>query len=463
MTPPHPAQPFNTNIFPNVIQCPPEFFKLKRHKCRFCDYRTDLLWVKKRHEKYVHKATDVDTVKTKDSPSIAPVSDNTKCQFCAYIGRTPDDVKEHIADIHNINRSNVIIEKETKNNGKGSKNPNFSKTEKTLMTSVKRKNDEENLNNSSKRLKLTNDGDDDDDDDDDVDDPLPTSSSDIPSVTSSIKRKNDDDNDNDTFAKRVKVNGTSSTSESENVVTPVIKQGNIILSSGNSGIVENEQILEGPFNLQFVENFKLSIFGPSRSGKTTFVRDILINLEDITRNKIEKVYYIFSKWQNTLKELKKDGLVDTFIEGHSDIESELNELQKPNEKSLVIFDDQARDKKITKFASKLFSIQARHSNMSVIWISQSVFDGDAVKNIRMNSDYITLFKCPQDCLHVSNLSIRMTASTIIRDIYQYVTNNDPYSYIFIDVTQESVAKIKYRSHLFQKKGLITTYVPNRWN
>ena len=56
MTPPHPAQPFNINIFPNVIQCPPEFFKLKRHKCRFCDYRTDLLWVKKRHEKYVHKA-----------------------------------------------------------------------------------------------------------------------------------------------------------------------------------------------------------------------------------------------------------------------------------------------------------------------------------------------------------------------------------------------------------------------
>ena len=51
MTPPHPAQPFNTNIFPNVIQCPPEFFKLKRHKCRFCDYRTDLLWGKKRHEK----------------------------------------------------------------------------------------------------------------------------------------------------------------------------------------------------------------------------------------------------------------------------------------------------------------------------------------------------------------------------------------------------------------------------
>ena len=32
------------------------FFKLKRHKCRFCDYQTHHLWVKKRHEKYVHKA-----------------------------------------------------------------------------------------------------------------------------------------------------------------------------------------------------------------------------------------------------------------------------------------------------------------------------------------------------------------------------------------------------------------------
>lgn len=242
--------------------------------------------------------------------------------------------------------------------------------------------------------------------------------------------------------------------------TKKLKPGNIVPASGGGSIFENEQFIEGPFNLQLIENFKLVIFGPSRSGKTQFLSDLLKNLEEITQEKPVDVFYIFTAWQDSLAELKTNGLVTTFLQGESDIESKLNKYLKPNVKSLVIFDDQATNKKVVEYVAHLFSIEARHKSLSVIYVSQKIFDGENVRNIRRNSDYICVFKCPQDCLDIKNLSRQMTrGGKLLQNIYEHVTKNEPYTYVFMDVTQRAVDKIKFRSHIFEEKGLIRTYVP----
>ena len=244
----------------------------------------------------------------------------------------------------------------------------------------------------------------------------------------------------------------------EDSTSKKFKPGHIVLSSGTSGLIENEQVLEGPFNLQLIENFKIAIFGPSRSGKTKFLSDLLENLDEISKDKPTDVIYIFSAWQQKLTDLKTNGLVTTFLEGNSDIESELKKHLNPNVKTLVIFDDQASKKEVVEFVGNLFSIHARHSNMSVIWVSQIVFDGPNLRNIRKNADYLVIFKCPQDCYDIQSLDKVMSRGKVLQKIYEHVTK-EPYSYIFCDVTQESIHKIKYRSHIFEEKGLIRAYVP----
>ena len=211
--------------------------------------------------------------------------------------------------------------------------------------------------------------------------------------------------------------------------------------------------------MQLIKNFKISIFGPSRSGKTYFLVAILRNLEAVTQEPPTMVIFIFTKWQDNLKILKEQGLVDEFLEGDSEIEANLKKHLKPNGNNLVIFDDQASKKEVVEFVGNLFTIHARHSNMSVIWVSQIIFDGNNVRNIRKNSDYVVIFKCPQDCLDIVHLSRQMTGGKLLQDIYNHVTNSEPYSYVFCDVTQEGIQKIKFRSHIFQKDGLIRTYVP----
>ena len=390
--------------------CPSNLYVLKKHQCNFCNYRSQYKWVVRRHMQTKHNNNNND----KNQNQALPTSS--------------DNVENQVSPSTSLNSNNVNkIETGASN-----------KRKRTSDTNI------ENISTEIKKQRIEN-----------VEDQLQSTSSNpstnLDEIKQGKKRKFDHLNN---FT-------THTTGKDLNQVSPAkkAKSGDIILSSGHAGILVNDQILEGPFNLEFIENFKISIFGPSRSGKTNFLSDILRNLDAITIKKPDNVYYIFTEWQDKLDELRRQGLVDKFLEGNSNIETELKQILKPNEKNLVIFDDQASKKEVVEFVGNLFSIHARHSNMSVIWVSQIIFDGNNVRNIRKNSDYIVIFKCPQDCLDIIHLSRQMTKGKLLQDIYEHVTDNEPYSYVFCDVTQESVQKIKFRSHIFQQDGLIRTYVP----
>ena len=406
--------------------CSSRDYVYKRHKCVFCSYRSQYKWTVRRHMKVKHK--DKNQTQTLSST----VSNNDEKE-----NPSPQPLPLSNNDNNNNNNNNT--------------DNTISVTETSEERKRKSNSDDENTN---KRQRIENEN--------ETDPILPSNNVEnqeqpVPIAFDQKYPKNNLDQVLSRGEKR-------KFDPLENVIDQVStgkksKSGDIILASGNSGIVEDEHILEGPFNLQLIENFKISIFGPSRSGKTNFLSDILKNLDFITREKPTNVIYIFTIWQDKLKELKEQGLVDWFLEGNSNIDIELRKYLNSGEKSLVVFDDQASKKEVVEFVGNLFSIHARHSNISVIWVSQIIFDGNNVRNIRKNSDYITIFKCPQDCLDIIHLSRQMTKGKLLQEIYEHVTSNEPYSYVFCDVTQESIEKIKFRSHIFEENGIIRTYIP----
>ena len=420
--------------------CPSNLYVFKRHKCNFCNFRSQYKWVVRRHMKS-KKHNNNDKNQTQASPTTQGV--------VAQSAQEP------------VGHTDVQGQGQGQGQGGGGEpvsTSNVNKVETGTGTSNGRKrklNNIENISTEIKKPRIENEPNPPALLDNNVEDQLQPISSNPPINLDRIghgrKRKFDHLENFTTHTTGNELNQVSSAKKS--------KSGDIILSSGNAGIVDNEHILEGPFNIKLIGNFKISIFGPSRSGKTTFLSDILKNLDAIAKEKPENVIYIFTLWQDSLKELKTQGLVDVFLEGDSNIETKLRQNLKPNEKNLVIFDDQASKKEVVEFVGNLFSIHARHSNMSVIWVSQVIFDGNNVRNIRKNSDYIVIFKCPQDCMDIIHLSRQMTKGKLLQNIYEYVTDNEPYTYVFCDVTQESNQKIKFRSHIFEKDGLIRTYVP----
>lgn len=408
----------------NESLCSPQFYKYKRHKCDFCPYRSISSWNlrrhMRRHKKTLDKSNNIENLTTSTTKN----GDNIE-----------KEVNEPDNSINDVDVSNIISEDTNSSKRKetdeleGETNTYKDNDSNTMIdhTNLNKRKQTDELEGEAKKFK------------DDI--------------SNTKKRKRTDELYDQ--SKKYKVSDNS------------VKEGNIILSSNNDEVYGSHQTgVNGPFDLRLIENFKMAIFGPSRSGKSVFVSNILKHLDVLSREKPENVIYIFAKWQEKLEEMKSQNLVDIFLEGNSDniqsetdIESILKRHLKPNVKNLVIFDDQGSNKNVVEYVAKLFSIDARHSGISAIWVSQFIFDGPNLRKIRKNADYITLFKCPQDCLDISRLSSQMTNSTLVVDIYEKVTEAEPYSYILIDVTQEGISSIKYRSHLFKESGIIQVHIP----
>ena len=106
---------------------------------------------------------------------------------------------------------------------------------------------------------------------------------------------------------------------------------------------------------------------------------LLRNLDAITKVKIEKVFWVYSTWQEGYRPLQEEGLVDEWFEADQ-IRQEMNERMEEyvSEKVplLIIFDDCMHvDKKTLEFISKLFTLYARHKGISIVFIRQKFFGG----------------------------------------------------------------------------------------
>ena len=74
------------------------------------------------------------------------------------------------------------------------------------------------------------------------------------------------------------------------------------------------------------------------------------------------------------------------------------------------------------------------------------------RQISQNCDYFIVFKNPR------NLSeIRTLAQQITQSIYREATK-DPFSYLFINLTQEAQTEVKFLSHLLDRDHMLMAYV-----
>ena len=145
------------------------------------------------------------------------------------------------------------------------------------------------------------------------------------------------------------------------------------------------------YDIRLKENFKLFISGPSRCGKTFFVADLLQNLHTITKNTPSFIIYIYKTWQCKFDEMKN--LVNIFIEDEENVVEKIKEYAT-GKSILVVFDDMINSKSLSNLAA-LFTVDGRHMNMSLMFLTQRMFVNDEYfRQISQNCDYFVVFKNP---------------------------------------------------------------------
>lgn len=205
------------------------------------------------------------------------------------------------------------------------------------------------------------------------------------------------------------------------------------------------------FDLTFTHPSRWIIYGPSQSGKTTFVDNLMKRSEELFGISFEKKILCCDYPPGD--KFKSFEVVDN-------IEDEKLFLLKANESSVVILDDQMNKAVNDELVSDYFTKHSHHLNSTVIFITQNLFPKSKfMRNIYLNTSYIVLMKNPVELLQIQILSNRISIKGE-RDKLIKAYNEatiEPYSYIIVDLNQETPKNLRYRSHIFNDNFKQTVY------
>jgi hypothetical protein len=209
------------------------------------------------------------------------------------------------------------------------------------------------------------------------------------------------------------------------------------------------------FDVRLKENFKLFISGPSRCGKTFFVADLLQNIQTFAKQPPSQVIYIYKVWQSKFDEMKS--VVHIFIQDEKNIIDKIKEYAT-GVPVLVVFDDMINSSSLSDLAS-LFTVDARHMNMSLVFLTQRMFVNDEYfRQISQNCDYFIVFKNPRNSSEIRTLAQQITPGSLhLINMYIEATK-DPFSYLFINLTQECPPEVKYLSEFFSRENSAKCFV-----
>ena len=204
------------------------------------------------------------------------------------------------------------------------------------------------------------------------------------------------------------------------------------------------------FEFELQNPFTMCIAGPTKSGKTTFVGNLLKSAHLIFTKTPNKVFYFYNQCEP--EDANLQNCVYEFIKGlpSENWVTETYDTYGPN--TTIVIDDQALH--INKVIAELFTVNSSRQKCNVIYITQNLFSRkDEAREISLNCSYFVLFKNPRDSLTVQSFFKQYDPgnSKILLEIYQEATEK-PYSYLFIDLHQRTLKENRLLSNIFEENN-----------
>ena len=128
----------------------------------------------------------------------------------------------------------------------------------------------------------------------------------------------------------------------------------------------------------------------------------------------------------------------------------LDELRKlKGRRVLLVLDDLMTRLDKSVDAERLFSVASHHYDMSCIAIIHSLFYSKTVRNMRMNSSYLCLFKNNADQLSIRNLATQLYPANRAFFIRSFEdATRAAHSYLFVDLHKTTDARFRLRTSVF---------------
>jgi len=205
-------------------------------------------------------------------------------------------------------------------------------------------------------------------------------------------------------------------------------------------------------NIIFIHPFTCMIAGPTQSGKTHLVYDILRYNQIIISPSITKIYYYYSTWQEFYNTFSSINPNVVFIQGLPDI-SEFSSLDN----NLIILDDLMSECEKNLSVLNLFTIDSHHKNISVIFITQNLFSqGKYSRTISLNSHYLIIFNNPRDKSQINTISRQLFPNkhSFFIEAFEDCVEKKSFGYIFVDLKQTTEGRNRVQTNIIPGKQRI---------
>lgn len=197
------------------------------------------------------------------------------------------------------------------------------------------------------------------------------------------------------------------------------------------------------YDVSLQSPFNMIVSGPSGSGKSVFVANLLRS--NIISCKPKTILWCYGVWQK-----EYENMPYSFHKG-------LPESEHIEQGDAIMIIDDLMDE-TSELVSKIFTKYGHHRNISCIFITQNLFPKNKhCRNLSLNAHYLVLMKNVRDRSQISCLARQVYPgkSRLLLEVFERATKQ-PYSYLMIDFTNKCDEGMRLKNDLFSKDG-VTVY------
>lgn len=203
----------------------------------------------------------------------------------------------------------------------------------------------------------------------------------------------------------------------------------------------------------------MAIYGPTQSGKTNFVLQLLKHANTMFTERVEEIHYCYSAYQKCYDVIKQVDDVDkvTFHDGMPLVKDCVKWAYMKSH-IVVVFDDLMTELSKDKDMIRFVTVNCSHNHITMIVLLHNIFQ-PGLRTLSINTHYVVLFKNKRDTLQVDTFGRRVMKDRIkfFNACYHKATSKR-YGYLFVDLHPYSDDKFELRTRIFPDETPTIVYV-----